>query len=331
MIPLPTPPAGDSGVRLPLLRDGSLRIEAAPGLAHLVTRWLPDLPPSVEAPCGPGGAAIRLLPAFADAPGSAVHPPGRRTLRLGPVSCHVADDEARATLVSASGAVSGAVDLAGLDAVLRVGDAERDGVEPEVFTMATISAALLLGRLGRALVHAAAIVAPDGRAWLLSGDTHAGKTTTTVNLIEAGWRYVSDDHVVLSADAESGALIVEGWPRRFHLDDGWDGGAPVGRRGSVDPRGRWPGRWMRSAPLAGLLFPRVRAAKPTLAEPVPPAAALAALLRQSPWLMADRPRAASLLALLQSAAALPSYGLRVGLDTYRSPPTLVERLAPVTG
>ena len=64
----------------------------------------------------------------------------------------------------------------------------------------TLSSALLLGRIGRALIHAAAVVDPFDRGWLLVGDSHAGKTTTCATLISAGWRFVADDQVVLRTD-----------------------------------------------------------------------------------------------------------------------------------
>jgi hypothetical protein len=209
------------------------------------------------------------------------------------------------------------------------GDAGLDGdalvVAYEVYSMATLAAALVAGRMGRALVHAAAVVAPDGGTWLLVGDTHSGKTTTTVNLLNAGWRYVSDDHVVLGR-AANGRVMVEGWPRRFHLDEGWAAGTPGQLRAEVDPRDRWPGSWLRSAPLAGILAPRVAAAEPTRLAPLPAADALAALIRQSPWLLADRAAAPAVLALLQSAAGLPAFALRAGLDAYRDASPVIAQL-----
>ena len=111
-------------------------------------------------------------------------------------------------------------------------------VEPRnaaVFSALTLAAALLPNRMRRALLHAAAVVAPDGEAWLLVGDAFTGKTTTTVNLIREGWDYVSDDHVVLGR-APGGGVVVEGWPRAFHLDRGYRSGASVGERDPVDPR-----------------------------------------------------------------------------------------------
>ena len=233
-------------------------------------------------------------------------------------------------VLNGTSGLRGEVNLASGSAELRVppvgGSVALDPATWTLFSAATLSAALLLGRMDRALAHAAAVVGPDGRAWLLVGDSHAGKTTTSANLLQAGWRYVSDDQVVLYRPTDGG-LRVDGWPRPFHLDEGWEGGAPLHRRGTTDPRERWPGRWMRTAPLAGLLFPRVEADRPTARAPLPAADALARLLRQSPWLLADRGAAPGVLRLLQEAASLPAYELRLGLDTYADPQRLVRVLA----
>src|SRR5690606_33365128 len=95
----------------------------------------------------------------------------------------------------------------------------------DLYSMLTLSAALLLGRLERTPIHAAAVVAPNGQALLLAGDARVGKSTTTVNLITAGWDYLSDDQIVLE---RAGAdLRVEGWPRLFYLDEGWEAGTPT--------------------------------------------------------------------------------------------------------
>jgi len=311
----------------PLLADGGLRVEAEPALAVLLERWLPLLPYDDPAPSG-GGAVIRLAsgdPAAAEATG------GAPALRLGAADAWVDAAAGRAVFRCTAGS-GGWTDLARGTAGLvpaAFGEETREAVAWDVYSMCTIACALLLGRMHRALAHAAAVVAPGGGAWLLAGDTHAGKSTTSVNLIEAGWRFVSDDHVVLFRD-EDGGIRVEGWPRRFHLDEGWAGGSPLHRRGEVDPHRRWPGRWQRTAPLAGLLFPRVDANLPTVLSPLPAAEALAGLMRQSPWLLADRACAAEVLAFLRSACERPAYTLRLGLDTYRDTDRLLEVLRPLS-
>jgi hypothetical protein len=326
----PFAPAAEAPAVLPLLADGALRLEAAPGLLPLLRRWLPLLPYDAPAVFLEGGAAIRL--ARLGRP-PAPPPDAPPTLRLGSVDAWVDDAQARVVMHGRAGCFA-RIALAGGEALLQAPDEasspDRDAVAWDLYSMATVSSALLLGRMGRALVHAAAVVAPGGGSWLLAGDTHAGKSTTCVNLIDAGWAFVSDDHVVLSRGAD-GALAVEGWPRRFHLDEGWEAGETAGRRGEVDPHRRWPGRWRRAAPLAGLLFPRVEADRPTALSPLAPSGALAGVVRQSPWLVADRAAAPGVLALLRAACEAPAFSLRLGLDSYRDTDRLLGVLAPLAG
>jgi hypothetical protein len=301
-----------------LLQDGLLRLEVHPPLLAALARWLPQVPE--DTPADPAGPVIRVL--YADAP-SPARPAEARTLELGTVAGWVQGDR---TLLLGPVGVYGMVDLAAGEAELRVPEgADAFRVMWALYAGATLACALLLGRMNRALVHAAAVVPPDGGAWLLVGDTHAGKTTTTANLVRAGWRYVSDDHVVLHHDA-AGRLAVEGLPRPFHLDEGWEEGVVHRRRGSTDARERFPGAWQRTAPLAGLLFPRVHADEATALSPFGAPDALGALLRQSPWLLADRGCAPRVLALMREAALLPAHALRLGLDTYADPALLAERL-----
>ena len=302
-----------------LLEDGGLRVEVHPRLLSALARWLPLVPP--DTPADAAGAVIRVLLAKDGVP-LPPRPQRPRTLRLGEVGAWIDGD--RAPLLGASG-VHGLVRLGEGAAELHapVDGADDEGVAWDLYSACTLSCALLLGRMGRALVHAAAVAPPGGPAWLLVGDTHAGKTTTSANLLRAGWSYVSDDHVVLRRDV-GGGIAVEGLPRPFHLDEGWQTGQVAGRRGATDPRARWPGRWRRTAPLGGLLFPRVAADEPTALGPFAAPDALAGLLRQSPWLLADRGCAQAVLDLLRAAALLPAHALRLGLDTYADPERLAE-------
>jgi hypothetical protein len=317
---LPADPAAPAATFV-LLCDGSFAIESPPTATHLLRRWLPLLPYADRRPAP--GARLRLR--LGDARGPV--PSGAAALRLGGVSAWIHGDRAR--LRGDAGGV-GRIHLGrragGVLTAPESGD--QEAAAWDVYSMATLALALLLGRAGRALVHAAAPVAPDGRAWLLVGDTHAGKTTTSANLIEAGWRFTSDDHVVLSREA--GAIWVEGLPRPFHLDRGWASGSPSGIRGEADPGATWPGRWLERAPLGGVILPRVLPERATALAPVPAAEVLTALVRQSPWLMADRAAASGLLALLAEAASAPARRLSLGLDTFASPSALQSVLAALT-
>ena len=310
-----------------LLADGQLTLAVEAGLGAAVERWLPRHRQGIVVSEDSQAAVIRVTrgtPAEA-----AIAVGDSPTLRLGTASAWVSPAVGEVALRGASQATS-SVDLRRSRAVCGIPtdvDIVRAGVD--VYSMLTISAALLLGRMRRALVHAGATVAPDGRAWLLVGDSHAGKSTTVVNLITAGWHYLSDDQVVLSA-AEQGTVMVEGWPRPFHLDEGWTHGTPSGARGTVDPARLGPGEWRPTAPLGGLLFPRVRAHAPTSLTPIARSDALGRLVRQSPWLLADRGAAAAVLALLQSAVSGGCYAASLGLDSYRDAERLTEALRPLS-
>jgi hypothetical protein len=282
-------------------------------------KWLP-IPVAGPGDFVPPVARIRIAPTPTI---PSRHPDGPATLRLSSVRAWVAGDQVE--LVGSSKA-SGTIDLAGLVADLFSGN-EHANTARELYSMLTLSAAFLLGRIGRALVHAAAVVAPDERARLLIGDAWSGKSTTLVTLIEAGWDWLSDDQVVLER-SESGEVLAEGWARPFHLDEGWTEGEPVGRRRAVDPAELGPGRQQASAALGGLLFPRVESQTNTHVESASPAQAFEGLVRQSPWLLADPGAAPPILDLLRSTALLPAHRLVLGNDTFRRPERLIQSLAP---
>jgi hypothetical protein len=246
-----------------------------------------------------------------------VAPDGRPTLRLLDVGAWVEGD---GVVIHHPSGAGGRVDLEARRAMLSLTGRAPDAVEPAL----TLAAALLLGRAGRALVHAAAVVAPSGGAWLLVGDSHAGKSTTVATLSLAGWRYLSDDQVVVAE--RDGMLRVEGWRRAFNLDAEWEMGAVSGRRaGGVAVDGAVPGEW----PVAGTLLLRVEAERPTGLHPATAAEGFQALVRQSPWLLADRAIVRDAARRLERLAQLPVRHLALGRDSYRRPDQLRAVLAPL--
>ncbi|MEZ4863082.1 MAG: hypothetical protein R3C14_17310 [Caldilineaceae bacterium] len=79
---------------------------------------------------------------------------------------------------------------------------------------------LLLRRQGYYVLHANAVLPPqplphDPQAGvLLIGDCGAGKTTLTLSLLQAGWRCVGDDLVILDG-AQDGTVMAHGLRRGF--------------------------------------------------------------------------------------------------------------------
>ena len=331
-----------------LLSDDALVVRTDAALAALVDAWLPlhAVPATVSAPRAtidvivneqcqtPGQTPRGLTPSGLTPPG--LTPPGLTPsggaplLRFGGVQVHALDGEVL-RLVGTSTA-RGQIELAAKRATISAHAASSipagSPLALDVYSMLTLAAAFLVGRLGGALVHAGGVVDPEGRAWLLVGDTHAGKTTTCVSLVSAGgWRFLADDQVVLRFGSD-GVLFAEGWPRRAHLDEGYDDVVVTGTRATVDLRTRWGDRWMPRAPLGGVLVPHVDAERSTSLSVAADAAAFAALVRQSPWLMADRAMAGDVMALLRDAASHPAFSLSLGRDSYARGDVLAERLAP---
>ena len=67
---------------------------------------------------------------------------------------------------------------------------------------------------GVVAIHAATLVV-DGRALLLPGRSHAGKTTLAMALAAAGATLASDEYALVGADGR-----VAGWPRPARIRDG---------------------------------------------------------------------------------------------------------------
>jgi hypothetical protein len=307
-----------------LLGDGALSLVVDPHLEPALERWawpLGALAPADQTP----GAVVSA--GTVDSLALPV-PPGKPSLQARHVDAWVDEAAGQVALASPDVGLRGQVDLAaGCASVLvEPGSAAPLVLELAVYGSVWIACALLLGRQGRVMMHAAAVVAPDGGAWLVAADTHGGKTSTCVNLIRAGCDYLSDDHVVIGTSPGGGALQAMGWPRRFHLDEGFEAGQSAGRRAPVDPGRYGPGRRRNSAPLAGVLLSRVDADAPTRATPVHASVALGRLIRHAPWLLADRTAAPRLLDVMKHVAGLPAYELMLGRDTYADPPALLTRL-----
>jgi hypothetical protein len=302
-------------VALSLTADGALGITVEERATGFVARWLPqglsDVLQSphaaIEVKTGPVAEAPETMP----------------TLTVGPVRGWMSE-----RYLILRGASAGAdVDLTSGRAVVRVDPGAGEPGEGDVYGMLTIAAGVLLAGLGRALIHGAAVVPPGDGAWVLVGDSGSGKSTTCATLCRAGWSYLSDDQVILSTGDRG--VTVEGWVRPFHLDAGWQRGERSGPKRTHDAAGLFPGLRRTTAPLAGLLLPKVAPKQSTATSPADPAEALAELIRQSPWVLLDRGAAPVVLDLLAAAASRcrPPHRLILGADSYGAP----ERMSKVLG
>ena len=179
--------------------------------------------------------------------------------------------------------------------------------------LARVGAIIRLRQRGRYLVHAAGVVDPHGRAWLLSGDSGSGKSTLAYALARTGWTVLGDDGVLI--ERSGSGLTAHAWrePLRVsqqladafpEIDDDTLHPAPADPRNRVSMRMRGA----RSAPVAAVVL--IERGVTFAMEPVAPLAALAALIRQSPWVILDDAYARPHLDLLRHAAAQPVFRLR---------------------
>ena len=307
--------------RQSLVRDGSLVLSIDARLLRAASQWMPSLPTTSESE-HPGAPAI-----LADI-GKAVEPPlfakGKPDLRLGATDCWTDAGSDTAFVRNDDRTITASVDLARRNAQVVASDADVD--TRDMTSVLTLVSALLLLRDGRTAIHAGAVTRPGASSvWLLLGDSHSGKSTTTANLVKAGWSYLSDDYVVLSGDQRG--IGVEGWPEDFHVDEGWSRGESTGTRGVLSEASLPPGARRDDGTLAGLIFTRIDAEQPTRIDSISSSSALERLIRQTPWLMADPKSAPRLLDLLGAASSLPAGEMRLGLDSYRNAELLAKTVS----
>ena len=175
--------------------------------------------------------------------------------------------------------VSGAVDLAyAIDAddtapafVLRAPEGATfvaDGLDDLLFDLEKHLTISLQRRRPELLFLHAAAVARNGRAWLLAGDSGAGKSTTTWALLHHGWRYLSDE--LAPVDLVTGrvhpyphALCLKRRPPPAYALP--DAALHLGRTLHVPPDALPGAVERRPCPLGGIVFVRYRAG---LAAPV---------------------------------------------------------------
>jgi hypothetical protein len=79
-----------------------------------------------------------------------------------------------------------------------------------------MTVAFYLSEQGYTPWHGAGLQDPQGRSWLFGGYSHGGKSTLTIGLLAAGWRYLSDDLLFLANQGEQ--VNAYGWQGISVLD-----------------------------------------------------------------------------------------------------------------
>ena len=167
-----------------------------------------------------------------------------------------------------------------------------------------------------------------GSAVLLVGDIGAGKTTTGLALLHAGWSLLSNDSPLLTAGADGVSPQVLAYPGLLSAYPDTLARFPELAQVQAEP-GRektlfaaetvFPGVWVESAAPGAILFPQVEAREAHALERLPAAEALRMLLPHAieQW---DKAYIAPHLALLRLfVESAPAYRLRLAPDTTTLP------------
>lgn len=196
--------------------------------------------------------------------------------------------------------------------------------------------ALYLSDRGYTPIHAAALVDPLGKLWLFGGYTHAGKSTLTIGLLEAGWGYLGDDGLLLG-DSEAGVVAHSWWGSSLldpilvasypHLERHL--GEWIGQRRSIDLRECYRSQWVVQQVPVRLAFPQLDRTEPLARlRDISPGMALAQLMQHSaPWLLENpQPHLQRLQALCVQSE---HFSLHLGVTARTQPDRVAAILEPM--
>ena len=200
----------------------------------------------------------------------------------------------------------------------------------------------LLRPLGIYSLHAAGLVTKDGEGLLLVAPSGCGKSTLAIGLIREGWKYLSDDAVLLRQRSVGVEAIA--CRRSFYIDtvrsaDYCDLGlgqeepdSNGGRRRRLGINESYPRHYLPRCLPRVLIFPRIKRQDQSTLTPVDSVRALGVLLSQSAPQLFDRSTMSGHLELLKKLLQqTETYELNAGTDLYHHPAKLIDFLREARG
>lgn len=183
-------------------------------------------------------------------------------------------------------------------------------------------------RCGLFELHGAGLVEPTHNGGvLIVGPSGSGKSTLTTQLASAGWRYLSDDTLLLfnnSGRIEARALrrvfavtpqtaassALAGFENLLTEPVSFD---PHKRR--FEPESVFPGGFVESCAPHTIFFPEITGEPVSRARRLSQAGTMAQLIRMCPWACYDKPAARAHLSVLSLLARQSAgYELKAGTD-----------------
>lgn len=200
-------------------------------------------------------------------------------------------------------------------------------------------------RVGLYELHAGAVVEPKtGCGVLFIGPSGSGKSTLTLQTASRGWRYLSDDSLLLS---ESDGL-VKAWAlrRAFALTEETVESKGVPRLSSflkppeaydhvkhrMEPEQVFPEGYADACSPRLIFFPRVSGEARSVVAPMTQPECMSRLVVMCPWASFDRPASRGHLNALSALTRQSrSYELEAGFDLFNDPSIIAKLIAERAG
>jgi hypothetical protein len=192
---------------------------------------------------------------------------------------------------------------------------------------------------GLHFLHAAALQS-NGVRLLISGDGGCGKTTTSLSLVRAGFKYVSDDSLFF--EEQHGEIRVSPFYSTFHIDrdlserfpeltNGHERPIPKGIKIAIDPSQTYPGSFIPLLRPNVIIFPKITSKQKSTLRPIGQIEVCNRLLTQI-ILAADKEVSTNQLESLQKLVSQTvGFELLSGRDVYEDPYKLIDLIGSVTG
>lgn len=192
---------------------------------------------------------------------------------------------------------------------------EQLPLEPDIDLARAASFAVCAGlrRSGMFELHSAGVVDPvQGVGALFIGPSGSGKSTLTMQLAAAGWKYLSDDQLLLSLD--HGKVVARGFRSFFAVAE--TSARTRGRsKASFEPATLFPSAYIEDIVPRALFFTSLANASETRVTGLSQIETMMRLLSACPWATYDKATAAENLQMLsQLARQTLAFDLAAGRD-----------------
>ncbi len=183
-------------------------------------------------------------------------------------------------------------------------------------------------------LHAAAAVSPTGAGLLFIGDSGSGKSTLTMRLAGAGWRYLTDDSLLLRQTKDQ--LFVTPLRRVFALSPQTLNACGLYSRPlqqaedkiAFEPAALFPAGHISQFEPRHLVFPKLTHEPRSALTPLTQASAMMRLLYHSPWACFDTLTSrAHIERLTRLAQTTRAWELSAGRDLLEEPDAAAKLLA----